>query len=229
MSDIGIILPAYNEEKNIKRAIGTAKKHLLNSFIVVVDDGSTDRTHSLAAAAGVKVLRHSSNKGKGEALRTAFNYFLKRKPGVKFVVVADADMQYDIADSKKIIRALRDGHADFVTGYRDFSKVPLRHRLGNFVWKTAFNLLFGTNFKDTNCGFIGVTRDAMKKLSGALRGGYIIENSMFIGAIKNNLMIRQVPVNVAYLRKSGVARGMRMVLGVFIFIIENGIRYRLKL
>ncbi len=229
MNDIGIVLPAYNEEKNIKKAIGAVKKHLRNSSIVVVDDGSTDGTYALAASAGVKVLRHSGNRGKGEALRTAFNYFLKSKPNIKFVVVADADMQYDIADSKKIISVLRAGQADFVTGYRDFSKVPLRHRIGNFVWKTAFNLLFGTSFKDTNCGFIGMKREAMKKLSGTLRGGYIIENSMFVGAIKNNLRIKQVPVKVAYLRKSGIARGVRMVLGVFIFIAENGIRYRLRL
>ncbi len=229
MDNIAIVLPAYNEEKNIKKAIEMTKKSLRNSFVVVVDDGSTDNTYALAVRAGVKVLRHPRNKGKGEALRTAFNYFLRNKPGITFVVVADADMQYDIAYSKKIISILKAGQADFVTGYRDFSKVPRRHRLGNFVWKTAFNLLFGTSFKDTNCGFIGMTREAMKKLVGSLRGGYIIENSMFIGAIKNNLRIKQVPVNVSYLRKSGVARGVRMVVGILIFIVENGIRYRLRL
>lgn len=229
MGDIGIVLPAYNEEKNIGKAIEMTRKSLRNPLIVVVDDGSTDATYALASRSGVKVLRHPRNKGKGEALRTAFNYFLKSKPSIHFVIVADADMQYNIADAKKIIKTLKSGQADFVTGYRDFSKVPLRHAIGNALWKSTFNLFFGTNFKDTNCGFIGITRNAMKKLMGSLRGGYIIENSMFIAAIKNNLRIKQVPVNVAYLRKSGVARGVRMVLGVFIFIAENGIRYRLKL
>jgi glycosyltransferase involved in cell wall biosynthesis len=217
----GILLPAYNEERNIAKVIRECKKFVPSAKIVVVDDGSSDRTAMIARKEGAKVLRHSRNLGKGEALKTGIKYF--RKNDFDAIVILDADGQYSAKDAKKFFSVLKD--YDFVIGQRDFSKVPFRHRVGNLVWKTAFNLLFGTNLKDTNCGYIGLSKKAMQTLKN-IHGGYIIENSMLAEAVEKGLRIKQIPVNVKYKKVSSLIRGIRMVLGVLVFILIEGLKYR---
>lgn len=227
MKNVGVLLPAYNEEKNIKSVIGETKMFLPDSVIVVVDDGSNDKTPEIAKQQGVTVVSHGANRGKGEALRTGLGVFNRKFKNVKYIVVADADRQYYIAEAKNLLKPLLDDEADFVMGKRDFSRVPFRHRMGNFVWRTAFNAFFKSNFADTNCGFIAMNKDAASAVVNALGGGYIIENALLIEAINRNLRIKQVGVSVNYSRTSAVPRGARMVAGVLVFIIKNGIRHRL--
>jgi len=227
MSKVALILPAYNEEKNIEIVIKEAKEFVPNSLIIVVDDGSKDRTFELAKKSGVIVLRHEKNKGKGEAIKTGFNY-LKGK-AADYIIVADTDRQYNIKDAPKFLKALKEERADFVMGKRDWSKVPLRHRLGNLVWRISFNLLFGKNLEDTNCGFVAFSREAMEKIKDYIHGGYILEDEMLIAAVKNKFKIAQIPVEVSYRKKAGFLMGIRRVLGVLIFILTEGIKYRFKI
>ncbi|HIQ49668.1 MAG TPA: glycosyltransferase family 2 protein [Nanoarchaeota archaeon] len=219
----GILLPAYNEEKTIGKVIKECKRYVPEAFILVVDDGSKDKTAEISKKAGAYVISHEINKGKGEALKTGLRYFKERNYDA--VVVIDADGQYSPKDIPRFFSALK--NADIVTGYRDFSKVPLRHRLGNFVWKNTFNFLFGTKLKDTNCGFFGFSKKALQEIKN-IHGGYIIENSILAEAIEKNLKIIQIPVKVEYNTKSGILRGIRVVFGVLVFILKEGIKYRLK-
>lgn len=216
-------MPAYNEEKTISEVIKRLKKVGLK--ILVVDDGSTDRTYEIAKSLGAIVLRHKKNKGKGEALKTGISYLKKRKD-VDNVVLIDADMQFLPEESWKLLEPLEKKQAEMVMGCRDFSKVPFRHRLGNWIWRTTFNLLFGTNFKDTNCGYMAFSKSALKKIKN-IHGGYIIENSFLEQAIRKKIKIKQVPVTVVYKKISGLRRGIRVVLGVLIFIVISGIKYRI--
>jgi len=216
------LVPAYNEEKTIGEVVKRLKKVGLK--VLVVDDGSKDRTYEKAKGAGAFVLRHAKNKGKGEAIKTGVNY-LKRKAGVDNIVLIDADLQYLPEEAPRLLKPLREGKADMVMGKRDFSQVPFRHRLGNFVWRTAFNLLFGTNFPDTNCGYMAFSRKALKKIE-KIHGGYIIENSFLEQALRKHLRVVHVPVTVVYRKISGIKRGIRMVLGVLVFIVSSGLRYR---
>lgn len=219
-----VIIPAYNEEKNIEQVVSEISR--LGITPIVVDDGSTDNTFNICKNNGVLALRHEANKGKGEAIKTGLEYLLNNHPEFTYLVLMDADMQYHPQEALKIFDALESKKSDFVMGHRDWAEVPFRHRLGNFVWRTTFNLLFKGDFKDTNCGMIGFNKNAVEKLKDHILGGYIIDNSMMIGAIKSNLKIEQVPVNVSYHRKSKVTRGVRVVLGVLLYIIKEGLRYR---
>jgi glycosyltransferase involved in cell wall biosynthesis len=219
------LVPTYNEEKNISQVINRLKR-VRNVRIVVIDDGSKDRTYEIAKMSGVKVIRHRANQGKGEAIKTGFNYVLKHNSGMKYVVLIDADMQYMPEELPRLVRPLKNGEADFVIGYRNWGGVPFRHRLGNFVWRTAFNILFGTRLVDTNCGYMALTKHAVEKVRN-VHGGYIIENKMISDAVRSKLRIIQVPVRVFYRHKSKVRRGIRVVAGVLIFIIKEGIKYRL--
>lgn len=218
------LIPAYNEEKNIKEVVEKVKK--MGILPIVIDDNSGDRTSEIAKKAGAIVSRHDSNMGKGEAIKTGIKYALKRLSNVKNFVIIDADMQYDPGEAPKLLDVLENTRTDIVVGFRDWSTVPFRHRLGNFVWRMSFNLLFGTNLKDTNCGIMAIKKNAAKKIISALHGGYIIENSILLHAVKKNLNIKQVPVTVMYKRKSDIRRGLRMVGGIFVFIVKEGLKYR---
>jgi len=225
MADFALI-PAYNEAKNIKELIARLRKND-DIKLIVVDDGSIDRTREIVKRLGVTLLTLKTQRGKGQALKEGFSYILRKRPEAKFIVLIDADMQYLPEEAPRILEPLKNGEAELVTGYRKFSKIPYRHKMGNFVWRTLFNIMFDANFKDTNCGYMGMTRGAMKKMVGVMHGGYIIENAMFVQAIKNKMRIKQVPVSVVYHRKSKVARGIRVVAGVLIFILVEGFKYRL--
>lgn len=218
------LVPAYNEEKTILEVISRLKRIGLRS--IVIDDSSTDRTALLAKKAGVTVLKHEKNKGKGEAIKTGINFLMKKYPKVKHVVVVDADMQYLPDEAVNLLKPIKEGKADFVMGKRDWSKVPFRHRLGNFVWRTSFNIMFGQSLEDTNCGFVALSRRAMNAIKDFIHGGYILEDEMLLAAVKNNLRIRQVPVTIVYREKTRITRGIRMVLGVLIFIFIEGLKYR---
>ncbi|MEM5801819.1 MAG: glycosyltransferase family 2 protein [Candidatus Aenigmatarchaeota archaeon] len=220
------LVPAFNEEENIEKVIKLLK-NLFYMDVVVVDDGSKDRTAEIARKSGAIVLKHKINKGKGEALRTGLNYILK-KHNANYVVLIDADMQYHPKESVKLLKLLEKNDADIVMGYRNWKSIPyFRHRLGNFFWRSLFNLLFGTKFKDTNCGFMAMNRIAIKKIKNNIHGGYIIENSILASALKNKLKVMQVPVSVKYKKKSGIRRGIRIFLGVSTFILWEGLKYRL--
>ncbi len=220
------IVPAYNEESTIVRVIYELKK--LGFKVVVVDDGSSDRTNELAVKAGAIVLTHKNNRGKGIALKTGFDYVIKNFPGVKCITTIDADFQYHPKNMVKLIKPIERREADVVMGYRDWRKVPFRHKLGNLVWRTLFNLFFKTKLRDTNCGLMAFSRDSIKVVRKALRGGYIVENSILVEAINNGLKIKQVPVKVNYKKKSGLFRGIKIVLGVSIFLVKEGVKYVTK-
>lgn len=218
------LIPAYNEEKTIKRVV--EKVRSLGIRPIVINDHSTDNTSRIAKKTGAVVLEQSSNSGKGEAIKTGINYALKKLPKTKNFVLIDADLQYDPTEAPRLLEVLDSTDADIVIGYRDWSTVPMRHNLGNLLWRTSFNILFGTRLKDTNCGFMAIKRDSAKKILDALHGGYIIESSILSRAVKKKMKIEQTPVTVTYKAQSGVKRGLRMVGGIFLFILSEGIKYR---
>jgi len=215
------VIPAYNEEKTIEEVVTRCKK--INIFPIVIDDGSTDDTYKIANGL-TKTLRtycyKHEIKGKGEALKVGFKYIdvLYFMPDdVKFIVVIDGDLQYDPFEIPKLIEALKT--ADYVIGQRDWSQVPFRHRLGNYLWVKTFNLLFGTNLKDTNCGFIAMRAEVMRRLN--VSSGYIVDNDMLMQALEMGFVVKNTPISVKYNDKRNLFSGTRMVMGIFIFIIRR--------
>lgn len=224
MKRVGLLLPAYNEEKNIQIVIKEAKNYLPTSKIVVVDDGSTDRTSEIAHRMGATILKHKKNLGKGEALKTGFEYFLN-KP-IDFVIVIDVDRQYRLKDAVKILRALENKKGDLVSGYRNPRDIPYANRAGNFIWRTLFNFLFGTKHKDVACGFMGLNKNALRKIRD-IGGGYIVESSLLVSCVKNKLKVFQVPVRVFY-GKRKIRKFARMFFVVLTFILIKGLKYRFR-
>src|SRR3989338_298886 len=102
VKNIWVIIPAYNEEKNIKGVIQKTKKYVKN--IVVMDDGSNDETYETAKSTGVIVLRHIVNLGKGAGLKTGCDFALKQ--GADAIIILDADAQHEPAEIPNFLREL---------------------------------------------------------------------------------------------------------------------------
>ncbi|EHR79127.1 glycosyl transferase [Thermococcus litoralis DSM 5473] len=114
-----IIIPAYNEELTIGSVVALAKKY---GDVLVVDDGSKDRTSEIAQKAGAIVIRHEVNKGKGAALKTGFGYALAN--GYDVIVTIDADGQHNPDEIPLLLKPILEGEADLVIGSR-YLNIPL--------------------------------------------------------------------------------------------------------
>ncbi|MEM5830979.1 MAG: glycosyltransferase family 2 protein [Candidatus Aenigmatarchaeota archaeon] len=219
------IVPAFNEEKTIDEVVKRLKK--LNFEVIVVDDGSRDKTYEIAKKSGAIVIKHKKNKGKGFAIKTGIEYVIENLPNTKYIILIDADLQHLPEEAPRLIKKLEEGY-DLVKGYRSWKDVPFRHKLGNYFWSFLFFLFFGKYIRDLGNGYIAMKFEAAKILRKVLSGGYIIEAKILKECIKNNLKLGFVPVTVKYYRKSRILRGIKVVFGVVFWIIKEGLKYRLS-
>lgn len=216
------LIPAYNEEKTIGTVVKISSKYV--DRVIVIDDGSSDNTYQIAKKAGAIVIRHKVNKGKGDALKTGFRYILKNFKKFQKVVIVDADMQYN---PNEIPKLLKEKDSNIVMGFRNWKEVPFRHRIPNFIWRKLFNIIFSSKLKDVACGFYVLDKKAIKKILKDIKGGYLVEASILISAIRNKLKIRQIQVKVTYKKKAGIKKGVRMFLGITIFLLKEFLKLKL--
>lgn len=208
-----IIIPAYNEAKNLLPVVKKARKY---GCVVVVDDGSTDETNKvLQSVKGITLLTHAINLGKGAALKTGYDYALKC--GAQKIIMLDSDGQHDTKDIPKFERALE--NYDAVFGYR-YSRgtMPLVLRLGNWGLSKFTSILFRINIRDSQCGYRGFTAEAYKKVRW-LSCDFDADNEMIANTGAKGLKYTEIPINTLYLDKykgttviSGLKIGWRMLL-----------------
>lgn len=216
------VVPAYNEEKTIGEVIRRLKN--LNYEIVVVDDGSKDKTYEIAKKFGAIVLKHEKNRGKGAALRSGLEYVINNFKDVKYVIFIDADLQHIPEESQKLIQKLEEGY-DIVKGYRSWKNVPFRHKFGNYFWNLLFFLFFGKYIRDLGNGFLAMRIETAKIIKDILEGGYIVEAKILKECFKRNLKIAWINVTINYQKKSRIIRGIKIVLSVAWWILKEGLKY----
>jgi len=211
IKNIWAVIPAYNEEKNIKGVIQKTKKYVKN--IIVMDDGSNDKTYEAAKSTGVIVLRHIVNLGKGAGLKTGCDFALKQ--GADAIIILDADAQHEPAEIPNFLKELE--NADVVIGYRKRGKsMPLVFKFGNWFIHFMMRLLFGINVKDTQCGYRAFTPTAYRKIKW-VSSDYSCESEMTANIGKNNLKFKEVPIQTIYSDKykgTTVIDGLRIVLNM---------------
>jgi dolichol-phosphate mannosyltransferase len=195
--NISIIIPLYNEEKYISEVLGSLKDYKLP--IVVVDDGSTDRSVSkvkLGRFKNITLLEHKINLGKGAAMKTGADYAFNS--GADAVIFMDSDMQHQPVDIVKFTDALRSGKYDIVFGTRNYSYgVPLIRFLGNKFASVLLAGMFGILVTDVLCGFKGMTKSAYEKLKWSSTG-YGVETEIVARVGKNKLRFLEVPIRTIY-------------------------------
>jgi glycosyltransferase involved in cell wall biosynthesis len=186
--------------------------------MIVVDDGSRDRTADVASEKGAIVISHPRNMGLGAALRTGLKAALER--GADCAITFDADGQHDPKAVLEMARSL-DG-ADFVIGVRHFKDIPLNKRVGNSILNYITRLLGGV-LTDSQSGMRALNRRALEALR--IRSNrYEVSSELVIRAKRLGLRIKEVPVRCFFTPYSK-ARGTTIASGVRIFL--NMLKLRL--
>lgn len=196
-----IVIPAY---KPAKELIGICESLVQAEYVcVVVDDGSgaeySPVFESFSRIAGIHLLKHYTNLGKGAALKTGINYAMVQFPGSVGVVTADADGQHKTADIIRIAKTLQEDPKTFVLGARSFSgKLPWRSAIGNKVTRSLFNYFIGCKLTDTQTGLRGIPTDAIASILQLSSGKYEYEFDMLIQLHRRGIPFKEVPIETVY-------------------------------
>lgn len=249
MVEVSVILPCLNEEKTIEACIRKSKEAFgrdgIDGEVVVVDNGSTDRSMEIAERAGARIVKET-RKGYGSALRRGIE-----EAAGKYLVMGDADDTYDFSQLGAFVAKLREGYG-LVMGSRFKGKIlpgamSWSHRyVGNPILSGMLRVFFGGGISDSHCGLRAFSREAYKKME--LRTtGMEFASEMVIHALKKKLRITEIPIT--YYPRRGESklesfrdawRHMRFMLiyspgylfilpGILIFMISFAVSVRLLL
>lgn len=223
---VALIIPALNEEQTIAAALdGLAGQNLAQ--VVVVDNGSSDRTAEVARKRGALVVREP-RRGYGQACLAGIAVL---DPDTSIVVFMDADGSDDPADLERLLEPIQRGEADFVIGSRvlgerERDSLSRQQRFGNWLASLLLRVLYGAHYSDLG-PFRAIRRDALERLSmHDSNFGWTVE--MQIKARKHGLRVREVPVRYRRRRggKSKVSGSVRGSILAGAKILWTILRYR---
>jgi glycosyltransferase involved in cell wall biosynthesis len=213
MADALALIPAFNEERHVAGVVAGARAHLA---VLVVDDGSTDRTAGRAEEAGAVVLRQTPNQGKGAALRAGFRWALEK--GYDAVVTLDADDQHDPAEIGKFLRAFVDTQADLIIGARDFSQIPIVRRITNTIGRWTFSWALGQPIADNQSGYRLVSRRLMAaalRPEGGRETGFEFEVEIIVICLEHGYTLEWVPIRTIYAGETSHIKPLPHVVNYF--------------
>jgi UDP-N-acetylglucosamine---dolichyl-phosphate N-acetylglucosaminyltransferase len=206
-----VVIPAYNEERTIVEVIRGLKQHGFTSLIVI-DDGSSDRTSELASHEGVIRLRHVLNRGLGGALGTGIDAALRL--GAEVIVTFDGDGQHDPNDIMKLLEPIEVEEAEVVIGSRmlDPRGMPYGRRMANWIANVVTYLLFRAWTTDSQSGLRAFSSRAAARMR-IITTGMEVSSEIIAETVKNRLRWKEVPVKAIYTDYS-LSKGQSLSVGV---------------
>jgi len=219
-----VVIPCYNEEVSIGSVVLRSLTYA--GHVVVIDDGSHDKTADIARRAGAMVIRHDANLGKGAGIRTAFEY--AKSVDAEILVLIDGDGQHNPDEIPPLVEPILKGEADMVNGSRflvkNGHKVPAYRRVGQDVLTLVTNAGSGQKITDSQNGFRAFSKNTFGCFSFK-ENGMGIESEMLLDAASANLRIKEVQIDVRYdvagSTYNPVVHGFRVLGSVLKAIIER--------
>lgn len=191
-----VTIPAFNEEKSVVDVIESIPKKIKGISrieVVVVDDGSTDKTALTAKKSGAVVYRHKRNVGLARTFKDALFYALQRNADI--IVNTDADNQYDQRQISRLIEPILEGRADMVTGDRQvktLSHMKWQKKYGNRLGSAFIRFMTGMSINDASSGFRAHTRECAQTLS--IISDHTYTHETLIDAYYKGLAVAEVPI-----------------------------------
>ena len=218
MISLSVVLPAYNEAKNIEVTVSEAISYLRAKFeqfeIIVVNDGSVDGTREIVERLSLSnpkivLVNHPINLGYGSALRSGFD-----RASLDYIFFMDSDGQFDISDIDRLIPFIE--NYNVIVGYREKRADPFIRSLNTFLYHLFIRLLFGLKIKDMDCAFKMFPRAAYHAIRPIKSGGALFSAEFLIKLQKNGFTIKEVPVS-HFPRRFGKQTGvnLRVILRMF--------------
>jgi len=206
---VAISIPAWNEENTLGPVISEIRTVMDQTKykykILVVDDGSIDKTVDIAQKFGAKVRSNGRNKGLAETFKAEMQFCLDEK--VDIIVHTDADGQYPAEFIPKLIAEIENGY-DLVIGSRFSGKIeamPIIKRLGNMAFAKVFTQLTKTKITDSTTGFRAFTKEVAKEIVYTTNFTYTHEQ--LIRAARLNFRIKEIPIHARKTRESHLMKG----------------------
>jgi glycosyltransferase involved in cell wall biosynthesis len=225
--EIMVCIPTYNAESTISEAVKKCKEFA--DLVLVINDGSTDNSATIAKESGAEVLTHKINLGYGGAIKSGLAEALKRK--AKVTITFDADLQHDPKDLLKIIEPIISEKADIVIGSRfleESDNVKPYRKFGIKLITKIVNSFSGSNIKDAESGLRSYGYDALKKIVPGLETeGMGMSAEILLKAAVNKLKILEVPRtemypdNVQTSSQNPLKHGLTVVSTILKLIIET--------
>jgi len=221
---ITIVMPAYNAAKTLQKTIEDIPKKL-NPKIILVDDGSTDNTVSLAKKLKIQVFSHTRNLGYGGNQKTCYWEALKEKPDV--VVMLHPDYQYDATLTEEMIRPILNHRYDIMFGSRIRTRTealrggmpPIKYFLNRLLTPIE-NMILGVNFSEHLSGFRAYSRQALEKVPfQRFSNDFVFDQQFIASAIALGLKVGETPVPVRYYEESS---SIQLLKGTK-FLLETGL------
>lgn len=214
---IPIIIPSYEPDERLLNLLSNLCDNTIGP-VIVVDDGNTEDYKMFFEKVESKyksiVLRHDVNRGKGRALKTAFEFCINHFPNIVGCITADSDGQHTIEAISKCRVALIDNPECLVLGVRDFQveEIPLKSQFGNNLTKKVFKLLYHTSISDTQTGLRGIPVRFMTELLTVPGERFEFETRMLIKAVELRINIDEVTIETIYDSKTNHSTHFRPVI-----------------
>lgn len=215
-----IVIAAYNEEKSIAEVIANLRRHNYNN-IVVVDDGSKDKTYQIILKEKVHALRHIINRGQGASLKTGIDYSLQK--GADIIITFDADGQHRVEDIPAMIKPIIKKECDATIGSRFLKKteMPLFRKITLKIGIIIMWLFYGVKMTDAHNGFRAFSREAAQKIE--ITSDRMEHASQIIEEIhKKSIKYKEIPVIIKYTDYSiekgsgGIKQAVRVFCRMFL-------------
>ena len=194
---LSVFFPAYNEEENLEKTVLDAKKVLSEVArqweIIIVDDGSKDRTGEIADKLAAKnknivVVHHHPNRGYGAALKSGY-----KKAKYPWVAFADSDGQFDFSEIKKFL--VQTKTADLILGYRIKRADSFMRSVFTFVWGMIPRIIFGLRIKDYSCGFKLIKKEVFNSVQPLVGEEKVTQIEMLTKAQRKGFKIVEIGVH----------------------------------
>jgi glycosyltransferase involved in cell wall biosynthesis len=198
MSKVVVLIPAFNEGRQIAGVVDRVRSAAPDCDIVVVNDGSRDDTAAAAAAVGATVVSHPFNMGYGVTIQTGYKYAAAH--GYDFLVQIDGDGQHDPACIPRLLAPVMAGETDFAIGSRFLKEKSydpsLVRRFGMVLFRGLVSLITGTRITDSTSGFQAFNREVIRFFTGEVFPCDYPDADMLIALHRAGFSIREVPVRM---------------------------------
>lgn len=196
-ANVAALIPCYFEEKKIHEVAAAAKAQL--DLVLVVDDGSSDRTSDEARAAGIEVIKHEKNAGKGAAIKTGLRALLDRS-GIEFILILDGDGQHLPTEIPNFLAEANAADAPMIVGNRmgDVRDMPFVRKCTNRFMSWLISRTIGQRVPDSQCGFRMFHRSLAAEFLAMESSAFDFETEMLALAARRGCKIGAAKVSTIY-------------------------------
>jgi len=219
-----ILIPAYNESKGIGYTLKQIKdiSKDINCEIIVVDDGSTDGTSSIVESYGIRVIKHSHNRGYGAALKTGI-----KNSSYDIICITDADGTYPNESIPYLIDEVIKGNYDMVVGIRTGEQVVISRsrRFVKWILRKLAYIIVGEKIPDLNSGLRVFRKEVVLNFIHILPDGFSFTTTITLGMLINNYSVKYIPINYHRRRGKSKIRPIRDTLNFVQLILRIGLYF----